>query len=233
MNRSFVFAALMSFPLILTGDDVIIENAQGEVFVVPVDQDDSFFQVMDSLQDLRTSEHEEESFHTYKICVIPKNFSMIEKLSKRAQINPRSYEAGITPQEAAEISYILKTLANSSLPKIKSAESALKKAGDKIEHVHPFFFLSTIFTNEELKVCVRNLKGRLGAWDGFLGGVIRSMTEEHARGNVLPYVNDFAALVKVDPNMILPALQAGKWERFVNTLIDIVPREGGSNRYDM
>lgn len=233
--KSFFWVALTSLPLVLTADEIFVENDQGEGFILPVDRDDSFLDVMDSLHDFGSFDRaiEEEEFHSYKICVIPKNFSKLEKIFKKARLMARSYETGITPQEAAEISYIVKTLANSSLPKINAARNALEKAGDKIEHVHPFFFLSAIFTNEELKVCMRNLKGRLGAWDGFMSGVIRSMTEENARNNVLPYVNQFAALVKVDPNMILPAIQAGKWERLVITLIDIVPREGGADRYDM
>lgn len=253
--QNFLLTALSSTSLMLAAHHVAIENSQGEAFILPVHPEDTFADVMDSIQAFRNDGLVpiEEEFFTLEVSIPAKNFFATEKFSKNAkkvfknndagagaspQSSPpqplsRDYGAGISPQEAADVTFILKTMANSSLPKIKSAESALKKAGDRIAYIHPFFFLSTIFSNEELKVCIRNLHGRAWVWKEFLRGIVDSLTEEHAKGNVLPFVDDFAASIHVDPIMILPILQAARWERFVNTLIEIVPREGEANRYNM
>lgn len=230
----FLLGVLSSSPMILPAHHVVIENNQGETFILPVDPEDRFQDVIDSIQAFKACDlvDDQEEYQSFTLSIAAKNLSPLQ-LCKKVRPVARSFAAGISAQESADIVFILKTMANSSLPKIKSAESALKKAGERIDHIHPYFFLSCIFTNEELKVCIRNLQGRAWVWKEFLRGIVDSLEEEHARGNVLPFVHDFAARVKVDANVIIPILQAGRWERFVNTLIDIVPREGGADRYNM
>ena len=231
---------LFCYPLAAMADLVVIENEQGESYVLEVNSEDTFLNVVDSIQALRQeafisdegslSAGEELNF---TVRMISKNVTVSDRLAKKLLPYPRSYAAGILASECADITYIVKTMANSSLPKIKIAETSLKKAGDRIDHLHPFYFLSCIFTSEELKVCMRNLQGRAWVWKEFLKGIVTSLEEENGKGNVLPFAADFAKRVKVDVNVIMPILEAGRWERFVDTLIDIVPREGGSDRYNM
>lgn len=235
-----VIGILVCFPLFLLAEHIVIESERGTTYILDVNQEDSFLEVVKAInafneKDLMESEYlaeELEEALSFKVFGIAKNI-LPEQLIKKVRSIPRSYEAGITAAESADIIYILKTLANSSLPKIKSAEASLKKAGERIDHLHPFYFLSCIFTNEELKVCVRNLQGRAWVWKNFLTGTLDSLSEESARNNLLPYVHDFASKVKVDVNIILPIIQAERWERLVNTLIDEVPREGEPNRYNI
>lgn len=232
--------ALLFGPLAGNADLVVVENVQGENFVLEINEEDTFLDVIDSIEAFSSSaivSNDENSNDGEElkltIRLISRNVSLADKLAKKFMVEPRSYSAGIKPSECADITYIVKTMANSSLPKIKIAESALKKAGERIDHLHPFYFLSCIFTSEELKVCMRNLHGRAWVWKEFLKGIVTSLEEENGKGNVLPFVEDFAKKVKVDVNAILPILQAGRWERLVDTLIEIVPREGGSDRYNM
>lgn len=164
--------------------------------------------------------------------VLPEGYKMVMQLAKKPRAIPRSYAAGVAASEAADISYIVKTLANSSLPKIKSAESALKKAGDRIDPIHPLQFLGYVFTTEELKVAIRNLQGRSWVWSDFISGLTDTLAEENGKNNIQPYLQDFANKINVNVNIIAPLQQAGKWDKFVTTLIDIVPRADGSGRYD-
>lgn len=230
--RKVIVGALLCYPVISNAEVVVLESITGESFAFEINENDTFLNVMDSIEAIarHADNHEQLNF---SFMMLSKNISLNDILAKKAMVEPRSYAYGIKASECADITYIVKTMANSSLPKIKIAESSLKKAGERIDHLHPFYFLSCIFTNEELKVCMRNLQGRAWVWKEFLKGIVTSLEEENGKGNVLPYAADFAERVKVDINVILPILQGGRWERFVDTLIDKVPREGGSDRYNM
>lgn len=235
-----ILGGLLCSPLVASAEMVVVENDQGESFVFEINEDDSFLNVVNSIEgfSLRDTIPGDENFEltedfTFTVRRVSREVSFNEMLAKKFMVEPRSYAYGIKPSECADITYIVKTMANSSLPKIKIAESSLKKAGERIDHLHPFYFLSCIFTSEELKVCMRNLHGRAWVWKEFLKGIVTSLEEENGKGNVLQFTEDFAKRVKVDVNVILPILQAGRWERFVDTLIEIVPREGGSDRYNM
>ncbi|HEV8051090.1 MAG TPA: hypothetical protein VGP47_01245 [Parachlamydiaceae bacterium] len=233
-------SVLFYYPLAASADLVVVENLQGESYVLEVNAEDTFLNVVDSIHAFRQNVFFADESHlasdeelNFTVRMISKNVTFVDRLAKKLMALPRSYSAGIKPEECADITYIVKTMANSSLPKIKIAETSLKKAGDRIDHLHPFYFLSCIFTNEELKVCMRNLHGRAWVWKEFLKGIVTSMAEEDGKGNVLPFAADFAKRVKIDVNAIKPLLEAGRWEHFVDTLIEIVPREGGSDRYNM
>ena len=161
-------------------------------------------------------------------------FLMQASPSARKQAVWRDYTVSVTKQEKKEMTYIITTLANDSLLSIGASRSSLKKAGDKIDHLHPFRFLMTIFTDEKLKAGIHAIRDRGGwTWEGFIDGITGSLKVEGGRNNLLPYVSDFAEKVKIDPSLILPSLEKGKWSDFVNLLIDKIPREIDPNRYDM
>lgn len=233
-----LLGGIACLPIVASADQVVIENDQGEYYVLQVGPDDTFLDIVRSMHafeeniPIQTNTDSNE-FQTYTVRFAAKTVFSNAQISRKARAIPRSYAEGITAADLTDIAYILKTMANSSLPKIKSAETALKKAGDRIDHVHPFHFLACIFTNEELKVCMRNLQGRAWVWKEFVTGITDSLAEEDGRGNLLPFVHEFAAKVKIDANAVTPILEGARWERFVNALIEIVPREGGANRYNM
>lgn len=159
--------------------------------------------------------------------------SELQMICKKLRAEPRVYEDGVSAKEAEDIVYILKSLANMSLAKLKGEESSLKKAGDRIDHVHPLQFLILAFTNEELKVCLRNLEGRSWVWKDFIKGITESLAQEYGRDNLMPYLDDFAAQLKVDTKLLMPNINNGRWEKFVTLLISIIPRAPGSDRYNM
>lgn len=165
------------------------------------------------------------------LCVMRYEDRLLVQFAKKMRNGARSYEAGVTSSEAADIGYILKTLSNSSLPKIKGAESSLKKAGDRIDAVHPLQFLLVVFLNEELKVAIRNLKGRAWVWSNFLNGITETLEEENGKNNILPYLQNFAAILNVDVNQLTPFQTNNRWEKFVTTLITIIPRAESADRY--
>lgn len=143
----------------------------------------------------------------------------------------RDYNAAVTADQKKDINFILKTLANASLTKIGKQKSSLEKAGSRIESIHPFKFLETIFTDEELIVCIRNLQGRSKLWPQFRDPLISSLNAESAAGNLTPYVQDLATTVKVDITGISSDVESKNWSGLISDLIALVPRTGDSNRY--
>ena len=220
-----MLASLVLLPIAGTTKEIVVETETGESYVLHVGKHDTFDEVFESIAKVA-------NVNASEFRVMSASQPLVLKVAKTVRSAPRSFEAGITQANAADITYILRTLANSSLPRIKAEESSLKKAGQRIDDIHPLHFLGYIFSNEELKVCARNIKGRSWVWKGFLNGSVVTLTEEQGKNNVLPHLNEFAARVNIDANLILPSLQAGRWEKFVTTLIDAVPRESGGNRYD-
>jgi hypothetical protein len=145
----------------------------------------------------------------------------------------RNYAAIVTSQERSDIHFVVKTLGNDSLLGIKQKESQLKKAGKRIESVHPLLFLTTIFANDELKAAIQNMKGRSWVWKRFLEDLTDNLKEEHHNGNVLPFAEDFAAKIAMDSQVIKAAMIEAKWQKFVIMLIDRVPRNNDIDRYKM
>jgi hypothetical protein len=146
---------------------------------------------------------------------------------------PRDYYALLTTQEKGHLSFIVTNLANKSLIALAGMRHDLEDAGDSIEHIHPIRFLHTVFTDEELKVAIKNIRSRGWVWENFMGGLRTSLQSEHSLGNVLEtHIFDLAHAVKIQPHLIVPAAKNQEWDKFVSLLIRYVSRQGGSDRYD-
>lgn len=146
----------------------------------------------------------------------------------------RIYEIPLAQNHRDDITFVVKTLANKSIPTILKTKSALDAAGVRLKPVHPFRFLECIFCDEELKVGIRNIKKRGWIWGDFFSGLVGSLNEEYARNNLNEeYITDFAANLKINPNLIVNVIQAKQWEKLVEILIVNVPRSGNAGRYDM
>lgn len=246
LRQYYLLAILGSISTLSYSQQVILESSLGQSYVMEIAPENSFKDVIDSIsQGLLIAESQAldtagESLETipelnhiegFKIYVASNNALIAKAVSKSHP--QRHYHTPPTASEKADIAYIVNTLANMSLLKIKGEESSLKRAGDRIHGVHPLQFLTHVFTNEELKVSMRNLKGRSWVWKEFLSGITDTLKYEHSQGAILPHSKHFANKIEVDINLILPHIQNGKWDKFIETLIDKVPRKGNSGRYGM
>jgi hypothetical protein len=150
---------------------------------------------------------------------------------KAKKIVDRDYKVTVKKENKKDMVYILTALAYDSLISIGLSSSSINKAGDRIDHLHPYRFLMTIFTDQELIAAVHAIRDRGGLpWSGFLDGITGSLTEESEKNNVLQFTKDFAKKIKIDPALILPSLKQGKWIDFVNILIDNIHRDIDPNR---
>jgi len=162
------------------------------------------------------------------------NYQASRQYSKGMTVT-RDYNAPLTAANIKDINYILTMLGFSSLVKVMKSKSSIEKAGNRIETVHPFRFLQSIFTSEELTVAANNIKEKGWAWKDFVGGFKKSLSEESKRQNLKPeYIQDFANNLGIDASQITPAIQQGRWEDFINTLLILKPRQSNDqNRYNI
>lgn len=194
-----------------------------EVAHFDINQDDRFLDVIERLQ---INLHNDSEL-TFKLS----NSGVTIRAKKGSY---RDYLSSVTSKEKEDLAFIIKTLAFDSLIGVGKQRSALNRAGDRIDHLHPFRFLITVFNDEELKAGIHAIRDRgHWIWKGFIDGITGSLAEEAARDNLLQFISDFSKKVKIDPLLIISDLEQRKWQDFVNTLIDKIPREIDPNRYNM
>lgn len=225
------------FPQAMLSETVTLLDSGGEIDYFEVNTADRFLDVLERIQSFYGGNASADAQEIEILLGSPRfdfevSHAGITVRSKK--IIERDYNVSVSKQEKKEMVYILTTLANKSLISIGTSKSSLKKAGDKIDHLHPYRFLMTIFNDEELKASVHAIRDRGGwIWEGFLDGIVGSLKEEAARDNIHAFTADFAHKVKIDQALIQASLQHGKWTEFINILIDKIPREIDPNRYDM
>ena len=132
-----------------------------------------------------------------------------------------------------DITFIVTTL-QENLIAIGLETSKINKAGDRLEHLHPFCFLDCILGDERLKAGMHAIEKRKGwVWDRFLAGITKSLAKEAPHNNLLKHTDSFAKKLNLSSDLILSSLKQGKYDDFVDILLDNLPREGNPNRYDM
>lgn len=145
----------------------------------------------------------------------------------------RDYLTVVTPEEEKDIGYIVNTLGMGSLAKIAKAKSSLKRAGDRIDHIHPLRFLSCIFTHEEMKVSLHAMQSRGWVWEEFYNGLKKSLEEESAKDNMrVEMIADFSLLVGLSFDQVYSPIEGRKWRQFLDILIQYIPRTTQKKRYD-
>lgn len=155
-------------------------------------------------------------------------------LPKKTHIGYRDYNKETTQSNIKDILFILKSLSTKSIPWLLKNKSKLQAAGDRIDCIHPLRFLEVIFTDEELKAYLHNVRKRGGmVWSEYIGGIKESLKDEYSIDNLTKQMLlDFASNVGVNYSTLEPSFRKEKWEDFVKALIIHVPREGDSDRYD-
>lgn len=212
--------------LLLGSNEVVVRSPDGEIEIQELCGNETFVEVVEILKAGYGSEE------------IP----LIDFMQKKAETpvsreyavgTPRNYSAPLSNSEKEDISYIVTNLGMSSLAKIAKQKSSLKKVGKKVDHVHPFNFLYTIFHDEKNRAAVHAMRDRSWVWDGFYDGLKGSLTEEASRDNLNKYVDDFSARLGVDPASIAPSVKDQDWNQLIKILLKLLPRTGDAGRYDM
>ena len=250
-SQWIVFSATVFANQFVGADVVDVMTADGGAIALEIQHEDTFIEVIDKLVD-NVSQTEEcnqwaqgqvflvskddDSQIRYAVNIVQIRDALFSpKASRHQPAGVRNYNTKLAEGEKSDIRYIVTTLGNVSIPNLIFYKSSLEQAGDRIDHVHPLRFLEYVFTNEELKVGIRNVKSKGSwVWGDFLGGLSNSLNEESDYSNMTDtFIRDFAANVKVDVNAIYNLIKQRQWGLLIETLISKIPREGDTKRYNM
>lgn len=229
----FFLSLVLMLPFFLEAHEILVNTQDGQAFVFDVDANESLSGLHDKIVAL-TDEHPSNCLIEISSSGAPKGFGFQLSRSQGGYLGyPRNYYNEVTAEQQADIHFIVTYLANKSLIQIAFAKGDLEAAGNRIDHIHPLRFLMTVFTNEELKVGVRNIRGKGWVWNNFTGGLKECLSTESNIGNMKDeYIQHFAQQVEIDVDLVYSSIQQHDWDEFIDLLITHIPRKGDHDRYD-
>ncbi|MBJ7449738.1 MAG: hypothetical protein JHC93_05205 [Parachlamydiales bacterium] len=239
----FILSSICATHLI--AQEVTITTCNGENFILDISPQERFWDVTEKIDGFFTESKiaegllfeigaEEPPFQEFYAANGENNFRFYTAaIDQPVEHYPRNYYVTANAEQKKDIAYIVNTLADKTLPKILMSKSSLEAAGERISVIHPLQFLITIFTDEQLKVGIRNIKNKPIVWKDFFGGFRDSIDEESKIGNILPeHIENFAKTLNLDPALIAPSIENRRWEELMDKLITLIPRNGNKDRYD-
>lgn len=204
--------------------DVVVEVPSGEHIRFEASPEDTLENIFSVIESFGYEQEASSYTFTYLPC-------KDELLCKAAKV--RDYNAPVPASIVKDIRYIILTLANQPLLKLKKYKDSLKTAGDRLDKIHPLNIWKEIFTDNEMIPAINNIKRRTTVWDNFMKGMGKSLDEAREVNDLKPeYIEDFCQKIGVKPSLILPFINANDWEGFVKQLINHVVRDGEPHRYD-
>ncbi len=133
---------------------------------------------------------------------------------------PRDYERPVTVEEKRDVAFIINTLGNASLFDLPRLRPQLDEAGVRVEHLHPLKFLTTIFSDEEIKRSMVLMSQRLLVYNRFMRNLKDNLNHEAKNENItIVQVRDFTKKVGVPITAVKPHFQKRDWIEFVEVLI--------------
>lgn len=229
--RSTAFLSTLTASMAFCEEEIEVHTPSGERIVLEIKPQDSFANVMQKIK----SEISMIELEKNPNIANPIEYTLDFMTSTDGVKKGRDYSEKMSKSDKEDIRYIVTTLAQSSLTKLWGAESSLKRAGDRVDHVHPLNFLQFCFSDDELKGsfhCIRDRGGKI--WKEFFSGLRDSLDEESRRDNMKEeFVIEFANDLDIKPNKILSTIEKRSWEHFVEILLKEIPRGGEPDRYDM
>lgn len=230
-NLTFLCWILFFSPLLMGGNEIVVNVGNGEAFILDVDPSESVAELQEKILALAGAER------AWVEITDDKNFDILCQHVSRSQGGflgaPRRFDSSIEHKDREDIRYIVTSLANKSILGIASIQGELEAAGNRIDHLHPLCFLMVVFSDEELKVGIRNIRGRTLFWNPFISGLKTSLTTEARLDNMRPeFIHNFSSVVNINPAIIIPSLQNQQWDEFIDLLIIHVKREGNHDRYN-
>lgn len=227
--RKIMFISSIFALISMGAQELVINTSSGIDYFLELQPEDSFEGVIKTMRSLEDNDPSKDILVSLNV-----QNHRIEAKTKVVANTPRDYYKPLTSKDKENITYLLTTLGYQSILKISSKRSSLEKIGDQIEPIHPLQFFKFVFSNDELIVAMRNIKGRAWVWKDFIGRILDSLNTEMSYGNLTAgQIQDFLSVVKIEPSLVNTTIQAHDWNGFVDNLILHVPRNNDSNRYDM
>lgn len=134
-------------------------------------------------------------------------------------------ELSCSDEDRAHIYELIMTMAREGKVSLLFKQNHMKWLGAKICHVHPLRFLAVIFTDPQLKECMRDVFDDHFKRNGFMDGLGSSLSREADKGMLDGYLKEFAAEVGVKLTLLQECVQSRDWDGFVRVLIEAGSQE--------
>jgi hypothetical protein len=126
-----------------------------------------------------------------------------------------------TEEDRENIYYIISTMAeNGKLTLLFQYKSDLTRRGVEIAHVHPLKFLGTIFSDPNLKECMQRIYPDYFKRTKFMNDLGESLTNRMDRGQLEPYLEEFAKEVCAPVEAIRGYAQSRDWDGLLQFLLN-------------
>lgn len=126
----------------------------------------------------------------------------------------------LRPEESKIIGEIIEGITHNVIwLGIHQGEFMRKK--QQIKHVHPMRFLGEIFSNANLKSCMRKVEKTHFQWSRFVQELKANMEKEYSRNNLFQHVEGFCQSVRGDPEKVKGFIQKHDWAGLVRYLIQV------------
>jgi hypothetical protein len=146
----------------------------------------------------------------------------------------RNYWRQETEEEVEALRFIVTSLSNVPLLKLRKLEEDLENAGGKIDKLHPLNTWRIIFTDDEMIGYMHNIRNRKIVWKRFIKQMGDSLELSYERGEIdKSHIEDFSQKVGIDFSLIFSQITSHRWEDFVKQLLVHVKRKDDSGRYHM
>ncbi len=125
----------------------------------------------------------------------------------------------LTVSEMDKIHYIITNMGRKNIFELAFIKGKMEEKGKQIDHVHPLRFVGYIFSDPELKSCMRKIRKSSFKWDAFIDGFGKKMKEEGGKNNLLIHVPGFAKQVNAHPDKVTYFIQKKDWEGLIRYLL--------------
>jgi hypothetical protein len=126
-----------------------------------------------------------------------------------------------TPEDRENITVIISTLAdNGKLALLFQHKAELTRRGVEIAHVHPLKFLGVIFSDPNLKECMRKIFPDYFKRTKFMQDLSAGLNSRMDRGQIEPYLEEFSKEVSVPVELLRGYAQTRDWDGFMECLMN-------------
>lgn len=155
------------------------------------------------------------AYYLHVVRAVPSFASILPKSKPK----PSPYSKLICTEEDKKIVYeIISTMANNNVLKLGLKASYLGKLGEKISHLHPLKFLSAIFTQPDLKLCMQDIYYSSFKRNGIMDKVGASLSSQMAEGVLMQYFSDFCKEIQAEEEELKPYFESQEWVEMVRYL---------------